>query len=84
MSTITRQPTDDERMGMTWYNGLTRHERFTVLEAADRVLGRSGKNERDASSPADAWLLWKSGRIRMDGRVMETLIPTSGQISVAA
>lgn len=67
MAVGERQPTDDERMGMIWYNGLTRHERSTVLAAADKVLGKSGKSERDASAPADAWLLWKSGRIRMDG-----------------
>jgi hypothetical protein len=57
------------RLGMAWWNGLTRTERLTVLNEADRVRGWDGKDLTQASAPADAWELWKAGKIRMDGAV---------------
>lgn len=61
---MTREPTADERMGMTWWNGLDQAERSRVIAAAEKELRRN-------ASAADAWALWKAGRVRMDGRVGE-------------
>lgn len=54
---------------MAWWNGLTRTERVRVLNEADRVRGWDGRDLTKASAPADAWALWKAGKIRMDGAV---------------
>lgn len=64
----TRQPNDDERLGMAWYNGLSVKERRAAIEAADRVRGWDGRDLSQASAPADAWALWKTGRINMGGQ----------------
>jgi len=47
-----RLPTQDEALGMAWWNALSRPERTCVLQAAERALGRT-------VSVADAWLVWK-------------------------
>lgn len=66
-STGSAPSAEDIRLGMTWWNGLTRTERVTVLNEADRVRGWDGKDLTKASAPAHAWELWKTGKIRMDG-----------------
>jgi hypothetical protein len=60
-------PTDDAALGMAWWNGLTRAERLSLFDQADRVRGFYSAELAAASSRADCWALWKSGKIRMDG-----------------
>jgi hypothetical protein len=60
---------DEFSHGLTWWHGLTRTERLTVLAEAARVRGWDGQDLTKASAPADAWALWKAGKIRMDGTV---------------
>ncbi len=57
--TLPRVPNPDERMGMVWWNGLSPAERSHVLQATE--CQQPGK----APSVADAWSLWKAGRISM-------------------
>lgn len=58
---IDLAPTPDDLMGMTWFNGMTRVERITVLNEATRVIGHDASIE-------EAWQQWKAGAIRMDGK----------------
>jgi hypothetical protein len=58
-----RKPTSDERLGMTWWNGLTPVERENVILGAEALLCRD-------VSAADCWTLWKVGKVRMDGRAV--------------
>src|SRR5690348_4850857 len=51
--------TEDESMGMTWWNTLTKPERIEVLKQAQEHITNP--------SAADAWRLWKSGTISTIG-----------------
>ena len=53
-----REPTEDEAMGIAWWNFMTSAERAAVMGGAEGVLGRP-------ASVADAWELWKAGRVSM-------------------
>ncbi len=57
---MIREATDDEKMGMAWWNEMSLAERIHVLDEAERVRGQ-------ASSVSDAWALWKAGKIRIAG-----------------
>jgi hypothetical protein len=50
--------TKDEKLGMAWWNGLSRSERLLILTQA-------GEHHQDPSV-ADAWKLWQAGRIFTD------------------
>jgi len=48
---LKREPTEDEKMGMAWWNGLNQFERASVLRQVPD------------SCVATAWRLWKTNRI---------------------
>lgn len=52
--------TADESLGMTWWNGLSRFERSTLLHQAETTLKRH-------PSAADCWAFWRAGKISMGG-----------------
>jgi len=54
-----KTPTEDEQAGMNWFNGLGLSERDIVLGQAEKAHGRQ-------VSVADAWELWKAGKIRLE------------------
>lgn len=54
-----RAPTADEAMGMKWWNGLTQPERRWVFAQTDQLT------PGQTAAIADAWALWKAGRISM-------------------
>lgn len=56
----SRMPEPEERLGMAWWNGLSRHERITVLIQA-------GEHCADPSV-ADAWQMWREGLISTEPR----------------
>jgi len=53
-----RNPTADEAMGMTWWNGMSVLERREVMRQAHAFDG--------SVSLAQAWRLWKAGLISME------------------
>ncbi len=58
-----RAPTCDEKIGMAWWNSLSRPERRAALVVAEAKLGRD-------VSAADAWAVWKltnAGNNRLRG-----------------
>jgi hypothetical protein len=56
-----RTPTDDEAMGMAWWNGMSVPERREVMRQAQAFDG--------SVSLAQAWRLWKAGRISMSPEI---------------
>jgi hypothetical protein len=48
-----REPSADEKMGMAWWNHMSRPERQAALDAAAAKLGGD-------PSAADAWATWKA------------------------
>ena len=48
---------EDDAMGMTWWNGMSQPERHEVLRQADALIR--------GASVAQAWRLWKANRITM-------------------
>jgi hypothetical protein len=50
MTESHEQPTDDERAGMDWWNGMTEQQRGAWLETAK------------SARPADAWAAYKRQR----------------------
>ena len=57
-----RPPTEDERLGMEWWNALSRHQRAHWLTEAT-LRDRAGP-----ASAADAWAEYKRQREDMDVR----------------
>jgi len=54
-------PTDDEKMGIAWWNALSEHLRLTWLAEAQRRFQQAGEHERAlwGVSAADAWAAYK-------------------------
>lgn len=60
-SEFDREPTDDERAGMTWFNALPSNtQRSYWMDRAARLLAIP------YASPAQAWALFKSLRCSDD------------------
>ena len=53
-----KTPTEDEHSGMSWFNGLPKAERDSVLAQTEKALGRQ-------VAVSDAWELWKANKIRL-------------------
>jgi hypothetical protein len=60
---VSRVPTNDERMGMVWWNGMSEAERRHWLDIAwrrnEKAAGRIGYSLDDMPSVADAWATYK-------------------------
>lgn len=51
-----REPTEDEKMGMAWWNNSTQAERSWLMRQGRELLG-------DIPSVAQLWELWKTRKI---------------------